>query len=64
MQQSSTPSPNLRRSQVVEILATGILRILAGRALERDSRVEVGGPSGRPQPLAWSTRPSAAPASR
>jgi len=64
MQQSSTLSASVRRSQVVEILATGILRILAGHALERDIVVEVGRPPGRPQLCSPSRQLSAEPASR
>jgi len=53
-----------RRSQVVELLATGILRVFAGRALERDTGVAVERPSERPHSTATPSRPTAGAASR
>ena len=64
MQEPTTMTATSRRGQVVEILATGILRVLASRALERDSRVEGERRSGRPQLSAMPGRPTAVLAGR
>jgi len=53
-----------RRSQVVELLATGILRVFASRALERGSGVAVERPSERPQSTATSSQQTAGAAGR
>ncbi|MDY0059804.1 MAG: hypothetical protein RBU45_08350 [Myxococcota bacterium] len=64
MQQPSPMIATARCGQIVEILSTGILRVLASRALQPASRVEEERASGRVRPTATPSRPMAVLAGR
>ena len=58
-QQPHGISSTTRRAQVVDLLATGILRVLAGRALTESHLVAVQPPGARFQAPASPPRPTA-----